>query len=638
MIPNDTSSYNTYLLDSNNTGFVAGEGDVPANGLMFYYGTDNFALIRQYVGIEVTIDVIIYTYRSNNRAFAIYYVGGADGITATLTDEDKLKIDAAAISVPASITEATTLPLPKTGSNGSTIAWTFTDSTNLSNSYVNLTDGKVTIPVDSQVTVSITATITIGTLDPEVRIFVLKIGVYPISTTIEAKSVATDTVVRVVGVITATTDDIAFGAYWLQDAAGAISLFDPTNILEPSIIGKTYDIVAPLTPFNGLLQLRISSLSQMVEVTGDQALSIPTPLDISSLTLNSTNLLPLQSQLVTLNGFILKIDLNATYTGSFSMNFVNSTGQEIVVRLDRDVPGFANFVSIVASAPAGSPFNFEGLILGWFNNPQLLVASTSKVTVGTAYTDQQLANAAAGRLGVPAANDKLEANLTLPVTGLFGTTVAWTSSNPDVISTSGVVTRPASGQPDANVTLSYVVSLGTASSIAVDINFTVKANVATGNQSTVVTASYIAGSGTKNMIAGGANNAELIGLNPSLFTVLSTKNSASVEVGLNNAGHMRLYNNATGLGTKLEIQVVSGYVITQVEIAFGASTNSAYAKVIYGTTETILTSPQSLNSNQIFTNTEGFTTFSVQNVVPTATSTQVFMNSIKITYQPIAVA
>jgi hypothetical protein len=435
-------------------------------------------LIRQYAGIEVTIDVIIYTYRSNNRAFAIYYVGGADGITATLTDEQKLTIDAAAISVPTSITEATTLSLPKTGSNGSTIAWTFTDSNNLSNSYVNLTDGKVTTPVDSQVTVSITATITIGTLDPEVRIFVLKIGVYPISTTIEAKSVAANTVVRVVGVITATTDDIANGAYWLQDAAGAISLFDPTNILEPSIIGKTYDIVAPLTPFNGLLQLRISSLSEMVEVTGDQALSIPSPLDISSLTLNSTNLLPLQSQLVTLNGFILKTALNATYTGSFNMNFVNSTGQEIVVRLDKDVPGFANFVTIVASAPAGSPFNFEGLIVGWFKDPQLLVASTSKVTVGTAYTDQQLANAAAGRLGVPAANDKLEANLTLPVTGLFDTTVAWTSSNPDVISTSGVVTRPASGQPDANVTLSYVVSLGTASSIAVEINFTVKANEA----------------------------------------------------------------------------------------------------------------------------------------------------------------
>jgi hypothetical protein len=44
-----------------------------------------------------------------------------------------------------------------------------------------------------------------------------------------------------------------------------------------------------------------------------------------------------------------------------------------------------------------------------------------------------------------------------------------------VISNTGVVTRPASGQPDANVTISYVMSIGGSSNAAVEIAFTVKA-------------------------------------------------------------------------------------------------------------------------------------------------------------------
>jgi hypothetical protein len=455
--------------------FVAGTASVPANALLVYYKTVDYDLIKQYAGIEVTIDVVIYTFRSDQLAFAVYYVGGPTGVTANLSDEEKQIIDAGSLSIPLSIIVATKLELPDSGANETTIVWSFTDPTNLDNSRVDLSSGQVTPPVDSQVTVSITATISIGTIDPFIKIFVLKIGVYPVSTTLEAKTATADSVVRVVGIITATTDDVANGAYWLQDAAGAIGLFDPTNILGPSILGKTYDVIAPLSPFQGLIQLRITSLTQLVEITGQDALTMPSPLDISSLTLNPTTLLPLQGQLVNLNGFVLKTTLSATYTSSFSMNFVNSTGQEIVVRLDRDVPGFANFVAIVASATSGTAFNFEGLIVGWFNAPQLLVASTSKITVGTAYTNQQLLDTAASLFVAPSANDELTSNLSLPTTGLFGSTVAWSSSKEDVISTTGVVTRPAIGQPDVTVKLSYVITVGSVSSAPVEITFVVKA-------------------------------------------------------------------------------------------------------------------------------------------------------------------
>ena len=52
-------------------------------------------------------------------------------------------------------------------------------------------------------------------------------------------------------------------------------------------------------------------------------------------------------------------------------------------------------------------------------------------------------------------------NLTLPTTGLDGSTIAWTSSNPAVVTNSGVVTQPTT--QDANVTLTATITVKTAS-------------------------------------------------------------------------------------------------------------------------------------------------------------------------------
>lgn len=51
-------------------------------------------------------------------------------------------------------------------------------------------------------------------------------------------------------------------------------------------------------------------------------------------------------------------------------------------------------------------------------------------------------------------------NLTLPATGANGASVAWASSSGAVISPSGVVTRPASGSPSAQVTLTATLTRG----------------------------------------------------------------------------------------------------------------------------------------------------------------------------------
>jgi len=67
--------------------------------------------------------------------------------------------------------------------------------------------------------------------------------------------------------------------------------------------------------------------------------------------------------------------------------------------------------------------------------------------------------AAASTLSVPDLDD-VRGNLTLPTSGSDGTTVAWTSSAPKVITPTGEVTRPATGAAPAKVVLTAKVSLG----------------------------------------------------------------------------------------------------------------------------------------------------------------------------------
>lgn len=474
VIPGDDSNYNTYIISSDATAFTVGSADTPAQGFMVYYHTNNLNDLRLYDGIEVTIDVVIYTYRTNNNAFAIYYVGGADGITANLTDAEKQTIDAGQLSIPASTTEAITLDLPTAGANGSTIAWSFTDSENAANSYVDLATGAVTVPTGEQVTVGITATVSFTGLDDLVMTFEIKIGEYPLSTIAEAIAMGDGATVRVVGIVTDTSDAAGYGAYWLQDATGGFDLFNNAALFTEDMIGKTYEIIGVVDLYNGLWELVPAAATDIVELTGDQALAMPAATDISAMTLDSETLLPYQGTLVDLSGFVLKYDLQASYSAtSFTMTFVNAAGQTAAVRIDKDVPGYDTLVAVVAGATAGQAFDFTNVIMSWYNGPQIMIASNSTIAAGTAYTNQQLLDTAAAFLSVPAANAEVTTNLSLPTEGLFNTVVAWTSTNTDVIATDGTVTRPANGAGDAAVTLSYVISLGELSNAAVTIDFTV---------------------------------------------------------------------------------------------------------------------------------------------------------------------
>ncbi|MEJ3747214.1 family 43 glycosylhydrolase [Actinomycetes bacterium KLBMP 9797] len=87
------------------------------------------------------------------------------------------------------------------------------------------------------------------------------------------------------------------------------------------------------------------------------------------------------------------------------------------------------------------------------------ITATEAEQLGTpAATAGVAADKAALSLGDTSA---VTSNLTLPTSGPHGSTITWASSAPEVISTTGAVTRPPLGSPDANVTLTATIRRGT---------------------------------------------------------------------------------------------------------------------------------------------------------------------------------
>ena len=133
-----------------------------------------------------------------------------------------------------------------------------------------------------------------------------------------------------------------------------------------------------------------------------------------------------------------------------------------------------------------------------------------------------------------------------------------------------------------------------------------------------VTLSY-AGGTTTNMT--GNNDAALVGLDASQWSVIGDKGSTNNNVGLNRDGNIRLYaDKASGNGNIMTVSISEGTID---EITLDIKQNATYevkaaGKVVAATHET--------------TYTIGASSFSIQNTTTGDKSTQLQLNSITITY------
>jgi hypothetical protein len=528
-----------------------------------YYQTVDYNLIKAFDGIEITIDVVIYTFRSDQRAFAVYYVGGPTGITANLTDAQAQTIDAAALSLPASITDATTLTLPATGTNGgSAITWSSSNS-----DVINVTTGAVTIP-NPAVVVTVTASILKGEGPALVRTFEVVVGLLE-NTTMAAlltKSVGNVAYSEAEVVYLATDKRSAV----LADATGYGYIFNSValDITLGQFIGASYTVGI----YRGLVQM---TAVKLVAPKGVDPNITP-----AAQVMTATEASPLTSAAAWAPAFV-----TMTLVGYASGNFTNGY-----------LAGFGtNFIQ-TNNAP-NSLRDKKFTVTGWLTGrgsatpaqSLTLISTLDYAAVAAAATDPTDAEKFAlsvEKFVAPAANNAVTSNLTLPTLATFAT-VTWTSNSPSVISNTGVVTRPASGQPDAVVSLSYVITVGTQSTQPVSIEFTVKANeeVVVPVTQDLFFSEYIEGSSNNKAIEiynPTSTSVDLSQYTISLFTNGATTPTSRTLSGTLNAGDVYVIANSQA---NAGILAVADLAIAFASGQFGANWNGDDAIGLYkGTT------------------------------------------------------
>jgi hypothetical protein len=360
-------------------------------------------------------------------------------------ETDQEKVDAAAdalLAQPATVTTNLTLTLEDMGLYDTTVTWTS------SNTAVITDAGVVTVPFDST-SVTMTATVTLN-LATATREFIIVVE-EDVLTVAEARATAVDELVIVEVLITKTATDVDGNVVaFAEDETAGIYLYGLTSVTGVNVVeGNIVRVYGTRKVFNDLVQ--ISVITDVVVISSGNPVAplvVTDPSTIATVPGEFVQVSGYLRQLVTSGSdFYLLTDL-----GFFQLRLASSSDLDPIYR-----DAITNKLYSVA---AGTMITVNAGVGQFYSTMQLMLFDADDITVGTVGTDAQLLAAAAANLTLPEESAELIADLTLPTTGYFGTTVAWASSNEAAISTAGVVTRPAEGVSNAEVTLTYTVSLG----------------------------------------------------------------------------------------------------------------------------------------------------------------------------------
>lgn len=374
IVPYETSNYNTYLIDSNNKDNILGSYANPAKGILIYNQSNDLNYIRSHNGLEITIDVIIYTYRSSNYAYGAYYIGGPDGVQVDeMSEEEKIEVDFNSISIESDYVESAKLDLITKGKLGTNFVWSYTYDNDEANGLIDLETGQIT-PIEGELNVlSLTVTGTYGNASL-VKTYEITVGGYnvlSIESILNGDFINGDPI-RVVGVLLGSSTPTT---YYIADETGGLSVFVPggsslQEAFESYEIGTVLDLTGEYLIFNNSHQ--ITEIKMHTHRVLDISLDYPDVVDISNYPdLSTKSLKDLHGLKVKLEGLTLKEDIPNQFK-SFMFVLVRDDDSEIIVRFDPRNPHSEAVYNHLKDYKAGDVLNISGLVASFFNNPQLV--------------------------------------------------------------------------------------------------------------------------------------------------------------------------------------------------------------------------------------------------------------------------
>lgn len=449
-----SGNYNTYLVPETFTGSTLDKN----NCLMVYYKS-NKNVVAAYVGQTITLDIIMYAYRTNDLCWAVEFNGtDADITPKVMTDAETV----AAVNSYLAMNYASTYMANGTATFptsmlGATIAWTFTSDN------VNLTTGAITIPATGQVTVNFTATITKGEATANFSKTV-KIGIPVLDTIADAVAKGSGANIRTKGVITAIDGNAVF----IQDATAGVYVYNVGSVTafkSMLVIGNEIEIIAVLSPYSGWMETAIPTSCTLIS-TGNPA---PAPYVLTDIV--PATVLAHVNTLVSINGLILKAKPASAPNASTSASYTLTDGvNDITLRVNKYVADVVAIGAYLQGLALGSPVNIVAMPVAVSSSKaQFYITALTQVTAGTnadvLNVDKTLLTLAAEALSA--------GTLTLPSAGTYGSAITWAVKTGTGASiASSVITFPAVTE-NTVFTLTATLTIGE-TSVTKDFDVTVR--------------------------------------------------------------------------------------------------------------------------------------------------------------------
>ena len=408
------------------------------NSIMLYYVSD-FEKIQALDGKKIKEVIVINNgYRTNNIVWYVNYIGdGSDIELEPLTPEEvkDATIEELGNSIPYRVVKDGKINLID-GFLGSTIEWS-SDNVEV----IDAETGNVVVP-EVATEVKLTATITVEVEDGadvvgtfERTIWVGDYADLELSEVIDLIDYDDVFALMPFAVKAIVTANSGNNTWTVEDASGAITVYSSAKYE----IGYEYTFFGVRSLFNGLRQL--AQDSAVAAVKGEQK-ALPEAKVLTEADLKE-GIDEYQAHLITIMGLVVESVAVDSY-GTIDM--VLKIGEEtLALRWDNRVVLTPEAKAHLQAIVVGENINLVGAPLTWYNGPQVAYDNIDQIAFVVPETDAGKVDAALAALNLPDLVTEA-GDLEFAAEGRFETTIAWTSSNEDVISKTGVIVMPTANE------------------------------------------------------------------------------------------------------------------------------------------------------------------------------------------------
>jgi glycosidase len=347
------------VIEGRFTDYRVQTGDV---FVQLHHNANNSA-IADFDGEEIVIEVRPFQWDSPTP-FVTYTKTADDVSTDPLTQAEQNELAAVTAATEAKLFNIVRedLNLVTTGLFDTTISWSS------SNPSVISSTGEVTFGSEET---TVTLTVTVGSFSKDYEVIV---GEATLNLS-EIYDVALGTEIFTRGIVTNLVNNNQRAV--IEDENGGLFLFGVDNYSFK--LGDEVIVRGTKSEFRGLIQL--SNITQLEVLRSNLDLPEPVAVDFSK-----ESLLEYQNRSVNIVGLFLSNPPQITGTGGVNFNLVDESNEVVIIfRLESETylgkERRDEIVELLNSLSDGDGIDFTGVLMGWFNNPQLIITDLDQIVI-----------------------------------------------------------------------------------------------------------------------------------------------------------------------------------------------------------------------------------------------------------------